>query len=119
MGGDCRAVSALRCWWFSWVGGGLSSEWPGQCADDEEATFGHFFDGEADAFPSAAGVFDSAVGHVVDAPGGNVADNDAADFELVEGALRFVEVASEDAGLQAEATVVDDFQSLIEIGKRF
>jgi hypothetical protein len=42
---------------------------------------GHLFHRVTDAFAAGAGEFDTAVGHVVYAEGGRVADDDAAEFE--------------------------------------
>lgn len=42
--------------------------------------FGHFLDGRGDAFASEAAGFDAAVGHVFDAPGGDLIDEHGADL---------------------------------------
>jgi hypothetical protein len=48
----------------------------------QELGFGHLFDGVAQAFATEAGVFDAAVGHVIDAERRNISRDHAADFEF-------------------------------------
>ena len=47
-------------------------------AHHQQAGFSHVGDSVAHAFATQAGILDAAVGHVVDAPGRHVADDDAA-----------------------------------------
>ena len=61
-----------------------------------------------------AGVFYAAVGHVIDAEGGDVSGDDGADFEFLVGLEEQLGVASEDAGLHSEDGIVDLAQRLVE-----
>ena len=85
---------------------------------DEHSWFGHFFDGGANAFAAEAGVFDAAVGHGVEAPGGGVADDDGADFEFAEGGQDAAGVAGEEAGLEAVSGVVDFGECVLRSRRR-
>ena len=80
----------------------------GRRPHDEVADFGHVFHGEADAFATEAAVLDSAVGHVVDPPGGDVADDNTADFKGVPRLEGLVDVAGKDAGLEAKTLLLTD-----------
>ena len=74
---------------------------------DKIANLRHVFDGETDAFSTESTVFNAAVGHVIDAPGWDIADNHTADIERVPDKLCVVEVSGEDARLQSKGAVVD------------
>ena len=82
---------------------------------DQQLGFGHFFYGVAQAFAAEAGIFDAAVGHVIDAERGNVSGDHAADFELFIGLEEELRVAGEDAGLHTVGGVIGLTQGLIEI----
>ena len=84
----------------------------------EQFGFGHFFDGVTQALAAEAGIFDAAVGHVIDAERGNVTGDDAADFEFFVGLEEQLRIAGEDAGLHAVGGVVDLAKGLIEIRVR-
>jgi hypothetical protein len=47
--------------------------------------FGHFFDGVAQPLAAESGVFDPAVGHVVDAERGHISGNQPTDFQFFVG----------------------------------
>ena len=51
----------------------------------QQFRFSHFFDRIAQAFTPQSGIFDSSVGHVIDAEGRNVAGDEASHFEFVVG----------------------------------
>jgi hypothetical protein len=48
---------------------------------------GHLFDGVAQTLTADAGVFDPAVGHMIDPEGGDIVDHQAADLDAVKGIL--------------------------------
>ncbi len=52
---------------------------------DHEFGLGHLFDGIAQPFAAKAGIFDAAVGHVIDAERRNISSNHASDFEFFVG----------------------------------
>ena len=89
----------------------------GRLPNRQQADLGHVLHGEADALAAETAVLDAAVRHVVHAPARHVADDDAADVELVPCAHGLVEVACEEAGLEAEVAVVDPVQRLVEVAE--
>src|SRR6266849_3676012 len=70
--------------------------------DGKEARFGHFFNRVAQAFAPQAGVLHAAVRHVIDPESRHFTDHQAAHFQCLEGPRDALEIAREDAGLQAE-----------------
>ncbi len=70
---------------------------------------------ERAAFATDAALLDPAIGHVVDAVGGHVVDDHAADVELLEGAPGMAQIVGEDPCLQAEAAGVDLGESLLDL----
>src|SRR5690606_16323844 len=59
-------------------------------------------------------ILDAAIWHVIDPPARYVANDDAANLQGIPSLLRAIEVAREDAGLQAEAGVVSFAQRVLE-----
>src|SRR5690606_28978807 len=90
----------------------------GLCPQDQQARLGHVLDRGANAFAAQPGLLHAAVGHVVDADAGYVADDHAADLQPVPGAHRVRQVAGEHASLQPEVAVVDPVERLLEIVER-
>src|SRR5689334_12473604 len=86
--------------------------------DHEQADLGHLLDREAQALAAEARVLDAAVRHVIDAPARYFADEHRADLQPIPCALRLVEVAREDAGLQPERGIVDAVESFVELAER-
>src|SRR3546814_7941161 len=72
---------------------------------------------ETDALAAQPGILDPAIGHVVDAIGGDVVDDDAADLEIVPRRQHLVQVAGEEARLKAELAVVALGERLTPIGE--
>ena len=70
-----------------------------EAVDHHEAWFGHVLNGVAQTLSAEAGILDAAIGHVVDAIGGDVVDHDASCLDLLEGDQRSFQVIGEDAGL--------------------
>ena len=64
---------------------GQRSSVPSAEIHHQQFRLGHLFDCIAKAFAAEAGIFDSAVGHVIDAEGRNVSSDHASDFELFIG----------------------------------
>src|SRR5690606_37276325 len=87
-------------------------------ADDEQAWLVHVLDRVLHALASEAGLLHAAVGHVVDAETGHVADHHAADLEPVPGAHGMRQAAGEYAALQPERAGVDGIERGIEIIER-
>jgi len=67
----------------------------------------HFQHGRVDAFAAHAGAFVAAVGHVVDAAGGEIVDHDAADMQGIDGIVNMAEMIAENRRLQAKFGAVD------------
>ena len=82
--------------------------------EDENPLLGEVLRRRADAFPAETGILESAVGHLVGADAGDVADDGAAPLKLARIAERHLQVAGEDAGLQAETAVVHPGQRLVD-----
>src|SRR3546814_2988151 len=55
----------------------------------------HIFHGEAHAFAAETRILDPAIGHVVDAVGGHIIDDDAANVEMIPRPQYLVDVACE------------------------
>src|SRR5687767_6657267 len=85
----------------------------GDAGEHEDAIDSEVVHGRPDAFPAGAGVLDPAVGHLVGAVAGHVADDDAADVEGPVGAERGLQVVGEHAGLQAEPGGVHRGEGLV------
>src|SRR5208282_2245703 len=77
---------------------------------DEQLRLGHFLNRVAQALASKSRIFDAAVGHMVYAKSGNVAGDQASDFEFVVRLKNEFGVAGEKPGLQAIGGIVDLFQ---------
>src|SRR5207249_8062085 len=86
--------------------------------EDHDPQLGHVLDGPAQPLAALAGVLHTAVGHVIDAVGRDVVDDDPADLELVERLPGVREVVREHAGLQPEEAVVDLPNRVAEVGER-
>src|ERR1700675_1832853 len=52
---------------------------------DEQLWFRHFLNRVAQALAAESGIFNAAIGHVVDAESGNISGDQASDFEFVIG----------------------------------
>src|SRR3546814_8228609 len=74
--------------------------------------FAHIFHREPDALTPETAVLHPAIGHVVDAVGGYVVDDDAADGEMVQSLQNFVQVASEEPRLRSDSHT-SELQSLM------
>src|SRR3546814_10700919 len=79
--------------------------------------FAHVLHREADALAAEPRILDSAIGHVVDAVGGDVVDDDAADLQLVPCRQHLMQVAGEKAGLEPELAVVDLGERIVPVGE--
>src|SRR3546814_1750160 len=78
--------------------------------------FAHVLHREADALAAEPRILDSAIGHVVDAVGGDVVDDDAADLQLVPCRQHLMQVAGEKAGLEPRSEEhTSELQSLMRI----
>src|SRR5690606_34928532 len=88
---------------------------PRSAADHQQPQLAHVLDGVLHALASEAGILDPAVGHVVHAEAGHVADHHAADLEPVPGAHGMGQAVGEHAGLQAEVRIVDGGERRVEI----
>src|SRR5208282_3904545 len=82
---------------------------------DQKFWFRHLLNRVAQTFASQSGIFNAAIGHVVDAEGGNVAGDQASDFEFVVGLKDELGIAGKKPGLQAVGGTVDLFQRGSEI----
>lgn len=59
-------------------------------ADHQQSNFRHVVDGVTNALSTESAVLDAAVRHVVDTPGGHVADDHAPHFQFVPGLQHLV-----------------------------
>src|SRR3546814_10842550 len=85
--------------------------------DYQIADFGHVFHREADAFAAKPGIFDTTIGHVVYAVGGDIVDDHASDIKPVPCIEHLEKIAGEDASLQSELAIVDFFECCVEIAE--
>ncbi len=69
----------------------------------------------AQAFATQAGVFDSSIGHLVDAERGNVTGDQSADFKFVIGLEEQLHIAGKYPCLQAIVGVVDAAKRFVEV----
>src|SRR5687767_14854556 len=74
---------------------------------DQQAHLGHVLDGVADPFPAETGGFHAAVGHVIDAVGGDVVHDHAARLDVLEGVQGAFQVVGKDTSLETVNRVVD------------
>ena len=82
---------------------------------DEQFWFRHFLNRVAQALAAKSGIFNAAIGHVVDAESGNISGDQASNFEFVISLKDEFGVASEKSGLQAVGGIIDLFQRGSEI----
>src|SRR3546814_6446462 len=73
------------------------SDWSSDvCSSDLQVPdLAHIFHGEAHAFAAETRILDPAIGHVVDAVGGHIIDDDAANVEMIPRPQYLVDVACE------------------------
>ena len=82
---------------------------------DQQFGFRHLPDGVAQTLATEPGIFDTAIGHVVNAKRRNVSRDQAADFEFVIRLKDELRVPRKKPGLQAIRRTVDLLQRRGEI----
>ena len=66
---------------------------------DQKLGFCHLVDGISEAFATESGIFHAAIWHVIDAEGGHIAGDHAADFQFGVGVEQELYIAGKNARL--------------------
>ena len=69
----------------------------------------------SDSFPTESTLFDASIGHRVDSPGWNIANDQPSDLKAFPSSLNPLDISCEESGLQAISTAIHLLERIVKV----